>query len=99
MKAIVEHTPEEYKRLSELAEKTFSAIDGIRKSELFDNYKETRGYAHYKFSGNYTNLLVEKLGHRPTSEELIIIIDSGFSHFGASCHIVGNYFEGRVNVD
>lgn len=99
MKAIVEYTKEEAeimsKKWNELRDKT----KGIPKAELFDNYSRTSGYAHYKFSGDITDKLVEVLGHEPSPDEIIMLVDSGFSHFGASCSINGRHFSGRVNID
>ena len=89
MKAIVEYTKEEAEATSK----------GIPKSELFDNYSRTSGYAHYKFSGDITDKLVEVLGHEPSPDEIIMLVDSGFSHFGASCSINSRHFSGRVNID
>lgn len=99
MKAIVEYTNEEAeamtKKWHELRDKTKS----IPRNELFDNYTRTSGYAHYKFSGDITDKLVEALGHEPSPDEIIMLVDSGFSHFGASCSINGRHFSGRVNID
>lgn len=99
MKAIVEYTKEEAevmsKRWNELRDRTSS----IPRVELFDNYTRTSGYAHYKFSGDITDKLVEALGHEPSPDEIIMLVDRGFSHFGASCSINGRHFSGRVNID
>ena len=99
MKAIVEYTNEEAEAMAmkwkELRDKTNS----VPRNELFDNYTRTSGYAHYKFSGDITDKLVEALGHMPSPDEIIMLVDSGFSHFGASCSINGRHFSGRVNID
>lgn len=99
MKAIVEYTNEEAEAMTmkwhELRDKT----KGIPSNELFDNYTRTSGYAHYKFSGDITDKLVEALGHEPSPDEIIMLVDSGFSHFGASCSINDRHFSGRVNID
>lgn len=99
MKAIVEYTNEEAEAMSkkwnELRDKTSS----IPRKEWFDNYSRTSGYAHYKFSGDITDKLVEVLGHEPSPDEIIMLVDNGFSHFGASCSINGRHFSGRVNID
>ena len=99
MKAIVEYTKEEYafmsKKWKELRDKTNS----MARSELFDNYTKTSGYAHYTFSGDITDKLVEALGHEPSPDEIIMLVDYGFSHFGASCSISNRHFSGRVCTD
>ena len=99
MKAITEYTNEEAeaitKKWHELRDKTSS----VPRKEWFDNYTRTSGYAHYKFSGDITDKLVEVLGHEPSPDEIIMLVDSGFSHFGASCSINGRHFSGRVNID
>lgn len=47
----------------------------------------------------YTDKLVEVLGHEPSPDEISMLVDNGFSHFGASCSINGRHFRGRVNID
>ena len=99
MKAITAYTKEEAevmsKKWNELRDKTSS----VPRKEWFGNYTRTSGYAHYKFSGDITDKLVEALGHEPSPDEIIMLVDSGFSHFGASCSINGRHFSGRVNID
>ena len=99
MKAIVEYTNEEAEAMAmkwhELRDKT----KGIPRNELFDNYTKDSGYAHYKFSGDITDKLIEVLGHKPSPDEIIMLVDNGFSHFGASCSINDRHFSGRVNID
>lgn len=99
MKAITEHTPAEYKRLSEVRTKLFAAIADVPRGALFINIMKSRGYAHYKFYGVYSDKLVECLGREPTDEELIMLMDGGFSHFGATINRAGHGFQGRVNID
>ena len=99
MKAIVEYTKEEAEAMSNKWNELRDKIKGIPKAELFDNYSRVSGYAHYKFSGDITDKLVEVLGHEPSPDEIIMLVDSGFSHFGASCSINGRHFSGRVNID
>lgn len=99
MKAIVEYTKEEAeamsKRWNELRDKT----KDIPITELLINYTRTHGYAQYRFSGDITDKLVEVLGHEPSPDEIIMIVDRGFSHFGASCSVNGRHFSGRVYTD
>lgn len=99
MKAIVEYTKEEAEAMSKKWDELRDKTNGIPKAELFDNYSRASGYAHYKFSGDITDKLVEALGHEPSPDEIIMLVDRGFSHFGASCSINGRHFSGRVNID
>ena len=114
MKSIVEYTKEEAeamtKKWHELRDKAssvprtewfdnYTRTSSVPRTEWFDNYTRARGYAHYKFSGDITDKLVEALGHEPSPDEIIMLVDDGFSHFGASCSINGRHFSGRVNID
>jgi hypothetical protein len=100
MKAITEYTPDEYFKMHEKHQALKKAIEGHSRSELLQA-KRTSGYAHYKFSGFYTEKLVELLGRHPDEEEIIMLVDSGYSHFGAGCTInkIHMTFSGRVNID
>lgn len=99
MKAIVSLTKEEYEQQSKVCNNLREVTKGYRISELLEVDKHV-GYAHYKFSGAYNQLLVDLLGREPTSDEIIMLVDDGFSHFGASCHISSDrHFYGRVNTD
>ncbi len=99
MKAVIHHTPEERERLTKLSNETLSAVGELKNTELFNDYKVTPAYHRYTFCGNIANLLVEKLGHMPTPEELIIIVDRGINHFGADCYIDGIFFSGEISTD
>ena len=99
MKAIVEYTKEEAEATSKKWKELRDKTKVIPRAELFDNYSRTSGYAHYKFSGDITDKLIEVLGHEPSPDEIIMLVDNGFSHFGASCSINGRHFSGRVNID
>ena len=99
MKAIVEYTKEEAEAMSKKWNELRDKTKGIPKAELFNNYSRTSGYAHYKFSGDITDKLVEALGHEPSPDEIIMLVDDGFSHFGANCSISGRHFSGRVCTD
>ena len=107
MKSITEQTEEQLVVLNtnykELKEKLGSGPHGtsFNKQELFANYTHTSGYAHYKFSGKALPIIAEKLGRAPTATDIIMIVDDGFSHFGASCSLNPNTgeFSGRVNTD
>lgn len=99
MKAIVEYTNEEAEAMSKKWNELRDKTKVIPRAELFDNYTRASGYAHYKFSGDITDKLIEVLGHEPSPDEIIMLVDNGFSHFGASCSINGRHFSGRVNID
>ena len=59
---------------------------GISRDQLY-TYSRRSGYAHITFNGTYTEKLCEILGRTPTGEEIIMLVDGGFSHFGASCSV------------
>lgn len=84
-----------HERWNDLREK----IDDNRVTDLFDNFQRAGDYAHYEFYGEITDKLVELLGREPTAYDIIMIIDNGFHHFGATCAINGRQFHGKVNTD
>lgn len=99
MKAIVEYTKEEHEAMrvkyQELLDITRS-MDGSAVEKL----DKSRGYAHYTFSGKVSTALIDALGRLPTGDEVIMLVDGGFSHFGASCRVASDgTFSGRVNTD
>lgn len=99
MKAIVEYTKEEAEIMSKKWKELQDKTKGMPVAELFSSYSRTSGYAHYTFSGYITDKLVEALGHEPSPDEIIMLVDRGFSHFGASCSINDRHFSGRVDID
>lgn len=99
MKAIVELTTDEHEKLSKIRDNVLTKVNGLSRLDYFDDYNRKSGYAHYEFSGKITDKLIELLGREPTSAEIIILVDGGFSHFGASCQIDDKRFSGRVNTD
>ena len=100
MKAIVNYTDSEYARQLDAYTELREKVKGIHKADMFCDFTRCVGYAHYTFSGRCTAALVERLGRLPTSDEVIMLVDNGFSHFGASCTIDSNGdFHGRVNTD
>lgn len=100
MKAVVNLTEDEYTAQSAAYAALKKATDGKSDLDLIKVKKRT-GYAHYTFEGNYTNDLVQRLGRHPTGDEIIMLVDGGFSHFGASCSVAHDRmtFSGRVNTD
>lgn len=97
MRAIVEQPREEIERLNGV-QKHLKEV-GLTRQNAFVDYQTTSGYAHYTFRGQQSSEVVEKLGRGLTSEEIIILADGGFSHFGATCTVGGTGFAGRVNTD
>jgi len=96
MKACVERTSEEAKEITQQFEELKEKTKDIK---CFNNYERVTGYAHYKFKGLISKELVEALGRNPTVDEIMLLVDRGWSHFGASCSIIGNKFSGRVSTD
>ena len=99
MKAITELTHAEYRNFHEIHNNLKWATKGLRKTEIFDDIYTQSSYGHYRFSGKISQLLLERLGRIPTETEIIMLVDDGFSHFGATCSIRGFSFSGRVNFD
>ena len=99
MKAIVELTDEELARYSAIHANLLERTKDTSREDWFVDIKQKSGYAHYTFSGTVSGKLIELLGRMPTEVEIIMLIDSGFSHFGASCSIYDKTFSGRVNTD
>lgn len=105
MKAIIDMSQEELNRHEATILSLYNTFgkDGTPKSMLFEElhklYKSP-GYAHYTFEGKLDPIVAEKLGRLPTPEELIILVDGGRVHFGASCSLnPDGTFIGRVNTD
>lgn len=96
MEAIVAMSQERIDELTKIKDNLKEKTKGIK---LFNDYTRKRGYAKYDFSGIVSDELVSALGRMPTEEEIIILVDRGFSHFGAKCTLNGNSFIGRVYID
>lgn len=99
MKAITEYTVQEAADQSVKCKELLKKVEDTTRSDWFEDFRQQSGYAHYKFSGRVSDKLVELLGHEPTGDELIMLVDSGYSHFGASCSVSNRNFSGRVNTD
>lgn len=99
MKAIVECSDREVTSLSDAYVRLHEKVSGTTRADWFKNYTERSGYAHYDFSGTYTDKRVELLGREPSENEIIMLVDGSFSNFGAQCTITGRHFTGRVNAD
>lgn len=100
MKAVCDLTTEEYKQYRDLQANLREKL-GFNFScyEQFKDFRRISDYAHYDFYGTVTQELIDKLGHMPTAEEVIILVDGGFNHFGAMCAFNGKNFRGYVNID
>lgn len=100
MKAITEYTDEEYVKMREKQRALNEAIKGLSFGDLI-TWTKRNGYAKYEFWGTYTDKLVEALGRHPDAEEIIMLVDSGYSHFGAGCSInpLEKAFSGYVYID
>lgn len=96
MEAIVTMSQARIDELSKIEDNLTEKTKGIK---LFNNYSRRQGYSKYEFSGEVSDELVHALGRMPTEEEIIILVDRGFSHFGAKCTLNGNSFRGRVYID
>lgn len=99
MKAIVEYTPEEHAEMDRIYGELVSKTKGYHRSELLDHIQRKFGYAHYTFSGHISDKLIEALGREPSATEVIMLVDDGYSNFGASCTITGRNFSGIVYID
>lgn len=98
MKAIDSYTPEDSKKMYDMYKALHEKVAGTTRKDWFVEYKQKNGYAHFTFQGTISNNLVELLGRMPTNDEIILLVD-GYSHFGATCTINGMNFSGRVNTD
>lgn len=98
MKAICELTTLERDALSKKYKALRVKTEGVSKRKLLD-FSKKQGYAHYTFSGYVTDELIDLLGRMPDTDEIIMLVDGGFSHFGATCTLNGRRFSGRVNID
>jgi muconolactone delta-isomerase len=96
MKAVVSMTEEEMEKYRAMYEEVSKKVP---KEGWCKNLKRYAKYAHYEFSGDLTDEFVAALGRQPLPDEIIMLVDSGFSHFGARCTFNGKHFEGYVNTD
>lgn len=99
MKAVVELTKQERESLAKVRDHIFSLIKDIPYQEKWDINERTSGYAHYKFKVKPSQKMIDAIGRMPTTSEIIMIVDGGFCHFGASCGECNGVYSGRVNTD
>lgn len=48
-------------------------------------FRKTIDFASYSYTFKYTELLVEALGHEPTEDEIIMIVNGGLKVHSHSC--------------
>lgn len=71
---------------------------GVLKSEVIDTLGSNNGMS-ITFSGKYTDKLTEILGHTPTEEDIVSIIDCNGHNYGYKCSIDGNSISGEIYID
>ena len=102
MRAVISYNHDEYVEMTiiwnELKDKIGRNKENYNREDLID-VDETPSYGRYRFSGEYKDKLVELLERVPTEDEIIMIVDDGFYHFGAKCTIEGKSFKGFVDTD
>jgi len=99
MKAITEYTEDEFIKQGEIRNNIMGAVKNIPYNEKWDMREIKRGYAHYAFKVKPSQKMIDAIGRAPTTDEVIMIVDNGFSHFGASCSEHNGIYSGRVNID
>lgn len=99
MKPILELTKAEHESLRATYNRLKAYTKGLPKSDWFVDLKRRSGYASYSFSGEVSDSLLGRLGRMPTADEIIMLVDGGFSNFGAECAISGRRFAGKVYID
>lgn len=99
MKAIFEQTGHERERLTEVLNNIRVKTEGMKMSDMFDNYKTQTTRGRKMATGIISDALIEQLGRIPTEEEVIMLIDRGFYHFGASCTFSERSFSCMIYTD
>ena len=99
MKAIFEQTGHERQRLTEVLNNIKVKTEGMKMSDMFDNYNVLTIIGRKMASGIISEALIERIGRMPTEEEVIMLIDRGFYHFGASCTILDRAFSCTIYTD
>jgi hypothetical protein len=97
MKSITGLTEAEHKKYVDMHNNLKGKL--INCGIMFDEFERRSGRSYYSFNGTISNELIEKLGRIPTEEEIVILVDGGFSHFGANCDCNGLRFGGTVYID
>lgn len=102
MKAIVAMNKDELKHYDTITMNLYDKLgkEAFSDHTAFEEIHKKPGYAHYTFKGKLSPTVAKKLGRMPTPDEVIILVDSGYSHFGASCSLSPDgTFSGRVCTD
>ena len=99
MKAIFEQTGHERERLTEVLNNIKAKTQGMTMDQMFDNYTTLITHGRKMATGIISEALIERLGRMPTDEEVIMLIDRGFYHFGASCTFSERLFSCMIYTD
>lgn len=99
MKAIFEQTGHERERLTEVLNNIKAKTQDMTMDQMFDNYNTLITHGRKMASGSISEALIERLGRMPTEEEVIMLIDRGFYHFGASCTFSKRLFSCMIYTD
>lgn len=101
MKAIFLHSEDERKELEVVEKNIRDLIKEVPCKERWEVNERRRGYAHYRFYVKPSQKLLAAVGRPLTEDEVIILVDGGFSHFGADCtyNKDSGTYSGRVNTD
>ena len=76
MKAVTEYTIEEAAKMSATCKELFEKAKGTTRRDWFEDFRQTSGYAHYKFSGRLSDKLVELLGQKPVVDTVLEMMDT-----------------------
>lgn len=99
MKAVTELNEEETEKQVIERDNILSLIKDVTYEERWEIKEINVGYAHYNFKVKPSQKMLDAIGRKPTTNEMIMIVDGGFSHFGASCTESNGIYTGRVNTD
>lgn len=93
---MVDMSEEERMRVHNILIFLYYRLVGIDLNVLFNGFVRSSYRAPCHFYGEVSEELIKRLGRMPTPEEIVMIVDSGFSRFGATCTLNGRYFYGYI---
>lgn len=96
MRATVDLTEGERLYYQRMLVNLYNKLHGIDINLLILGYRRSSYRAPCTFCGEVSDLFISLLGRMPTSEEIIMLVDSGFSRFGATCSTYGRCFYGNI---
>lgn len=99
MKACEELTKEDVEKYRARLMQLRAARLKIKPETWFDKLSTKTGYAHYTFEGTVSAAFLAQIEGPLTEDDIIMLVDDGFSHFGAYCRLDGNAFSGKINTD